>query len=197
MQWYIGVDEAGRGALAGPVSVGAVLLSEDFDWKEAFALVTRRGVPKLRDSKKLSAQQRDTLFDYIAAHGRLRHAHAFVDSATIDQIGIVNATHEAASVAVTSLGISSGRVKVLLDAGLRLSGEWDQESFVRGDENVPVIALASVVAKVCRDRYMDELGSSHARYGFEQHKGYGTLDHRRAIHSHGLIAGIHRTSFVH
>ncbi len=197
VQWYIGVDEAGRGALAGPVCVGAVLLPEDFDWHEVFALVTKRGQPKLRDSKKLSAQQRATLYEYIVAHGRLRHAHALVDSETIDSIGIVNATHEAASVAVSSLGISQGRVKVLLDAGLKLSAAWEQESFIRGDENIPAIALASIIAKVSRDRFMDELAGSHERYGFEQHKGYGTLDHRRAIHSFGQIAGIHRSSFVH
>ena len=137
------------------------------------------------------------LHDFITTHGRLKHAHALVDSRTIDAIGIVNATHEAASVAVSSLGISEGRVKVLLDAGLRLSERWEQESFVRGDERIPVIALASIIAKVSRDRFMDELGTAHEGYGFEQHKGYGTLDHRRAIHSLGILSGIHRTSFVH
>ena len=197
MRWYIGVDEAGRGALAGPVCVGTVLVPEDFDWREAFALITRRGEPRLRDSKKLSAQQREVLHEFITTHGRLKHAHALVDSRTIDAIGIVNATHEAASVAVSMLGISEGRVKVLLDAGLKLSARWDQESFIRGDERIPPIALASIIAKVSRDRHMDELGTTHTGYGFEQHKGYGTLDHRRAIHSHGLIAGIHRASFVH
>jgi len=197
VQWYIGVDEAGRGALAGPVCVGAVLLPEDLDWREAFALVTRRGLPKLRDSKKLSAQQRELLYGYIVEHGRMRHAHALIDSRTIDEIGIVNATHEAAAKAVSSLGISHARVSVLLDAGLRLSEEWTQESFVRGDENIPAIALASIIAKVSRDRFMDELSTSYAGYGFKQHKGYGTLDHRRAISSYGVLQGIHRTSFVH
>lgn len=197
MQWYIGVDEAGRGALAGPVCVGAVLIPEDLDWREVFASVTRRGEPKLRDSKKLSAQQRTVLYDRIVTHGRMKHAHALVDSDTIDEIGIVNATHEAASLAVSSLGISRGRVKVLLDAGLKLASAWEQESFIRGDENIPAIALASIIAKVSRDRYMDDLAESHEGYGFEQHKGYGTLDHRRAIHSYGILSGIHRTSFVH
>jgi ribonuclease HII len=179
------------------VCVGAVLLPQDLDWREAFALVTRRGQPRLRDSKKLSAQQRELIYGYITSHGRMRHAHALIDSRTIDEIGIVNATHEAASIAVAALGISHSRVSVLLDAGLRLSQEWTQESFVRGDENIPAIALASIVAKVSRDRYMEELSTSYAGYGFEQHKGYGTLDHRRAIHSYGVLQGIHRASFVH
>jgi ribonuclease HII len=194
VQWLIGIDEAGRGALAGPVSVGAVLYPDDLDWKEAFALVTKRGKPKLRDSKQLTAQQRDILFDYITTHGRLRHASAFVDAKTIDEIGIVNAANEAASLAIAALDIRPSRVSVLLDAGLRVPEKWSQESFVRGDETIPAIAFASVIAKVTRDRYMEELASAHSTYHFEQHKGYGTLAHRRAIRSSGL-SDLHRASF--
>jgi ribonuclease HII len=194
VQWLIGIDEAGRGALAGPVSVGAVLYPSDLDWKEAFSLVTRRGKPKLRDSKQLTAQQRDILFDYITAHGRLRHAAAFVDAKTIDQIGIVNAANEAATLAIADLGIRPSRVDVLLDAGLRVPAKWSQESFIRGDERIPAIAFASIIAKVTRDRYMEELSAAHSSYHFEQHKGYGTLAHRRAIRSSGL-SDIHRASF--
>ena len=196
MQWLIGVDEAGRGALAGPVCVGAVLYPEDFDWREGFALVTRRGEPKLRDSKKLSAQQRGILYEYIVAHGRLKHAAALVDAATIDSIGIVNAAHEAAAVALSRLGITTTKVRVLLDAGLKAPGAWEQESFVRGDENIPAIALASIIAKVTRDRLMEELSSSYGGYGFEGHKGYGTEEHVRAIKKQGL-ALVHRRSFCH
>ena len=196
MQWLVGIDEAGRGALAGPVSVGAVLYPDTFDWREAFALVTRRGEPKLRDSKKLSPQQRDILYEYIAAHGGLRHAQAFVSAESIDTIGIVNATHEAAAIALNGLTIRPERVKVLLDAGLRVPSKWEQESFVRGDENVPAIAFASIIAKVTRDRHMEDLSESHARYGFASHKGYGTLAHRLAIRKHGLLPCIHRKTFL-
>jgi ribonuclease HII len=194
VQWLIGIDEAGRGALAGPVCVGAVLFPDDLDWKEAFSLVTRRGKPKLRDSKQLTAQQRDILFDYITAHGRLRHAAAFVDAKTIDEIGIVNAANEAATLALSSLDISPSRVSILLDAGLRVPAKWSQESFIRGDERIPAISFASIIAKVTRDRLMEELSTSHSKYHFEQHKGYGTLAHRRAIRSSGL-SDIHRASF--
>jgi ribonuclease HII len=197
VQWYIGVDEAGRGALAGPVSVGAVLYPSDFDWKAAFALVTRRGEPQLKDSKKLSPQQREVLYDHISAHGRLRHAHAFVDAVTIDAIGIANAAREAAARVVAELGVQVPLVNILLDAGLSVGQQWAQESFVRGDETIPAIALASVVAKVSRDRYMDELALTHGAYGFDAHKGYGTLDHRRAIQTFGVLAGIHRMTFTH
>lgn len=194
MQWLIGIDEAGRGALAGPVCVGAVLVPEDFDWREVFALITKRGEPRLRDSKKLSAQQRETLYEYIAAHGRLRHAAALVTAATIDEIGIVNATHEAASTALRGLGVSAGRVRVLLDAGLKVSDEWEQRSFVRGDETIPPISFASIVAKVTRDRYMEDLPEAYAAYAFPQHKGYGTDAHMRAIAASGL-SDLHRRSF--
>lgn len=194
MQYFIGIDEAGRGALAGPVCVGAVLYPEDFDWREAFALITKRGEPKLRDSKKLSAQQRDVLFDYIAEHGRLKHAAAFVGSDVIDAIGIVNAANEAVALAITTLGVSPPKVKILLDAGLRAPGRWLQESFIRGDENVPAISLASIVAKVTRDRHMEDLAPEYAAYGFEKHKGYGTRDHVQAIRKGGLTT-IHRQSF--
>jgi len=194
VKYVVGVDEAGRGALAGPVSVGAVLYPSDFNWRELFALVTRRGTPRLRDSKQLSPQQRDTLYERIIAHGRLKHACAFVDASVIDSIGIVNAAYEAAAHAISLLGISPARVEVVLDAGLKVPSRWKQESFVRGDENIPAIALASIVAKVSRDRLMESLSGSYAAYHFEQHKGYGTLAHRRAI-THAGLSELHRASF--
>ena len=196
MQWLIGVDEAGRGALAGPVCVGAVLYPPDFNWKEVFSLITKRGEPKLRDSKQLSAQQRDILFAHITEHGRLRHASAFVEAEVIDSIGISNAAREAAAVAVQRLGIGPSRVKVLLDAGLSVSSEWEQESFIRGDENIPAIAFASIVAKVTRDTHMEELAETHGGYGFAAHKGYRTLVHRVAIRKHGMLPFIHRKTFL-
>lgn len=196
MQWLIGVDEAGRGALAGPVCVGAVLYPSDFDWREVFALITKRGEPKLRDSKQLSAQQRGILYGAITSHGRLRHASALVDAETIDAIGIANAAREAAAIAVQRLGIGPSRVKVLLDAGLSVSSEWEQEAFVRGDETIPAISFASMIAKVTRDTHMEELAGTHDRYGFEQHKGYGTAAHTLAIRQHGMLPLIHRKSFL-
>lgn len=192
--FVIGIDEAGRGALAGPVSVGAVLMPADFDWREGFALVTKRGKPRVRDSKQLSPQQRDILFEYIASHGQLKHSHAFVEAETIDAIGIVNACFEAAAKAISALGISPSRVDVLLDAGLRVPSRWSQESFVRGDETIPAIAFASIIAKVARDRLMEEMSPTYDTYHFERHKGYGTSEHRRAIARVGLSL-LHRASF--
>lgn len=194
MKYSIGVDEAGRGALAGPVCVGAVLFPEDFDWQSAFALVTRSGAPRLRDSKQLTAQQRSILYEHIVAEGRLRHAAALVDARAIDEIGIVNAANEAAARALEALDIRPARVSVVLDAGLRAPSVWSQESFVRGDETIPAISFASIIAKVTRDRHMEELALTHTRYRFEEHKGYGTLAHRKSIAEHGFCE-LHRTSF--
>jgi ribonuclease HII len=194
MRYLIGIDEAGRGALAGPVCVGAVLYPEEFDWREAFALVTRRGTPALRDSKQLTAQQRDLLYDFIVSHGSLKHAHALVDAKTIDAIGIVNACYEAAAIAVSLIGVSPARVDVVLDAGLKVPAKWSQQSFVRGDETIPAIAFASIIAKVSRDRFMEELALKERRYQFDVHKGYGTSAHRKAIRELGL-SELHRASF--
>jgi ribonuclease HII len=196
VQYEIGIDEAGRGALAGPICVGAVLVPRGFDWQSIFRSITKRGVPRLRDSKQLSAQQREIVFNLIENHGSLRHSFALVSADTIDEIGISNAAREAAAIALGALGISAGRAKVLLDAGLSVSSEWEQESFVRGDENIPAIALASIVAKVSRDRFMDELAESYVQYRFEKHKGYGTAEHYSALHIHG-VSPAHRKSFVH
>ncbi len=194
MRYVIGVDEAGRGALAGPVCVGAVIIPENFEWESAFALVSSRGEPRLRDSKKLSAQQRRILYAYLVEHPRVHHAAAFVDAHTIDEIGIVNAAYEAAALAIGKLGADASVTKVLLDAGLRAPSVWEQSAHIRGDENIPAIAFASIVAKVSRDELMDELAVRYAPYHFEEHKGYGTLVHRTAIRAHGLSA-IHRASF--
>ena len=194
MQYVIGIDEAGRGALAGPVSVGAVLYPNDFHWQDAFELITKRGNPMLRDSKKLSSQQRDILYTFIISHPDLKYAHAFTDAATIDSIGIVPATLRAVDNAIAALDATPGVARVVLDAGLRAPVVWSQESFVRGDENIPAISLASIVAKVTRDRYMEQLGDLYAVYGFSQHKGYGTAIHTAALRKHGL-SDVHRRSF--
>jgi len=194
VRYIIGIDEAGRGALAGPVCVGAVLYPEDFDWQAAFSIVTRRGMVVLKDSKQLSSQQRELLYEFIVQNGRLRHAFALVDARAIDTIGIVNAGHEAAAIALSRLGVSPERAEVLLDAGLRAPSVWTQRSIIRGDETVPAIALASIVAKVTRDRLMEEVAQLYSAYRFEEHKGYGTLAHRQAIARKGLC-DLHRTTF--
>lgn len=195
-RYTIGIDEAGRGALAGPICVGAVLMPEDFDWREVFALITKKGEPRLRDSKQLTAPQRETLYERIVTHGALKHAWAMVEARDIDAYGIASAARAATARAASDLGVVSSEVSVMLDAGLTLPPEWSQESFVKGDETIPVISLASMIAKVARDRHMESLGKTYPGYGFEVHKGYGTSAHMHALRTSGMSPE-HRRTFVH
>ena len=200
MEYVIGVDEAGRGALAGPVAVGAVLLPAHLLWED---------FDGLKDSKKLRAQQREEWFGKISARsplaglGDVSASVSLVSARTIDRDGIVAACRLATRRCLTKIVADtanipiwelSSQMGVLLDKGLSAPSEWQQEQIVKGDETVPAIALASIVAKVTRDRHMEHLAEKYKPYGFEGHKGYGTHEHRKAIKKHGLSEE-HRTTF--
>lgn len=191
MRFVLGVDEAGRGPLAGPVAVGAVAVPEMFD-------VTRE-FPGLRDSKLLSAAKRDELFGLLEdrmARGDVRYAVEFETAEIIDRHGISHAVREALARAVNTLAPDAALVRIKLDGSLKAPPEYAQETIINGDELVPIISLASVAAKVVRDRLMVQLSRMYPDYGFEQHKGYGTSAHYAAIAMLGPCA-IHRRSFLH
>lgn len=176
----VGVDEAGRGPLAGPVSAAAVVLPEDFS------------CPGLDDSKKLSAAKRDRLYDHLTTHAGLRWSVALVHSEEIDSINILRATHRAMQMAVRQLGLEIGHC--LID-GLRLpSFPWPHDGIVKGDGLSLSIAAASIIAKVTRDRWMKDISMEFPQYGFERHQGYGTKAHLEALRIHGPCR-IHRRSF--
>jgi ribonuclease HII len=174
-----GIDEAGRGPLAGPVVAAAVILP---------ATVMLLG---LQDSKRLTARQRETVYTQI-----LRHAVAYglgvVSPAQIDRHNILWATKEAMCQAVQGLG----RVPdlLLIDGTESLSYPLPQWTLVRGDARCASIAAASVVAKVTRDRLMAAYAKCYPCYGFETHKGYPTVEHYRRLRIYGPCA-IHRRSF--
>jgi ribonuclease HII len=188
----LGVDEAGRGPLAGPVAVGAVCVSEGFDVLKEF-----RGVA---DSKKLSEKNRDAIFTLLekrAELGDVRFAVEFESAEKIDQEGIVAAVSSALSRAVRLIAPDASLVTtVQLDGSLYAPDEYRQETIVNGDELVPLISLASVAAKVSRDNIMIELAKAYPQYGFEQHKGYGTKLHYEMLNKFGPCV-IHRQSFIH
>lgn len=192
MQPYlIGIDEAGRGPLAGPVSVGAVVLMPHFD----------RGVlDGIRDSKKLTEEARERWYARLQGlrrEGVLRFAVAYTSAEKIDRLGIVWAVSSALRRALAELAVNPAEARVLLDGGLRAPKEYlEQKTIIRGDASEPVIALASIAAKVRRDRLMKRLASAYPAYGFEIHKGYGTALHREKIEALGLC-DIHRESFCH
>ena len=179
----------GRGPLAGPVALGAVALPANLNewglWEG------------LRDSKKLSEKRREEWYDKVSEDGRLKWAVAASGARIIDTKGIVFAIRDAARRAVEKLELAPEEASLVLDRGIVLPKGWQQEQFTKGDETIPAIALASIMAKVTRDRYMMGLAGEHPPYGFEKHKGYGTAAHMAAIRAHGLVEGIHRRTFIH
>ena len=176
-----GVDEAGRGPLAGDVYAAAVILPENAD------------LPGLNDSKKLSEKKREALYDMI-----LEQAAAYcVATATaeeIDRMNILNATFLAMQRAVDGLSVSPEYV--LIDGNRRPATLRQPCScVVKGDGTSASIAAASILAKVSRDRYMKQIAKQYPEYRFEKHKGYGTKEHYEAIAAHG-ISPVHRKSFL-
>lgn len=188
-KFLIGIDEVGRGPIAGPVAVCALL------WKD------RENDPplKLKDSKKLSPQRRDEWFEKIEEwrdNDQLEYAVSYVSADTIDAIGISNAIKCALVESLARLQVDPEHVHIMLDGGLYAPEEYrHQETIIRGDEQISVIALASIAAKVSRDRLMDDLADQYPEYKFEDHKGYGTKDHYQAVKKHGMTP-YHRRSFL-
>lgn len=189
MQILLGVDEAGRGPLAGPVAVGVVAVQEGFDLLAAF--------PGLNDSKKLSEKKREALYLLLLEEvkkGTVRAKVCFSSEKLIDRKGISHAVRDALARGVRSLAPDANGVRIMLDGSLKAPEEYTQETIIGGDATVPAIMLASVAAKVARDRLMKKLAAEYPQYGFEVHKGYGTKAHQAAIKEYGLCA-IHRKSF--
>lgn len=189
MRYLIGVDEAGRAPLAGPVSVGAVMVPKTFDVLKMF--------PDVKDSKLLSAKKRDEIYEEVVAReraGELDFCVRFADHAYIDTYGITRAVRRATQRSVAALAPSAEGIRILLDGLLYAPSRYEQETIVHGDALVPIISLASVVAKVRRDRLMVRFSKKFPQYGFEAHKGYGTQSHREAIRRFGLCE-IHRISY--
>ena len=175
-----GVDEAGRGPLAGAVCAAAVMLPRGLD------------IPGLNDSKKLTEKKREELYDIICA-GAVCYGVAFAGVEEIERLNILNATFLAMNRAIAQLSVPP---QLALIDGNRDSGiEAPSRCIVKGDALCADIAAASVLAKVTRDRYMTALASEYPQYGFEKHKGYGTKQHYAAIREFGPSPA-HRMSFL-
>lgn len=194
-RYVIGIDEAGRGPLAGPVAVGVVLLKSNFK-QELLLGVT--------DSKKLSAVKRETIFlkaEQLKKDQKLDFVVTLVAAKEIDKKGIVPAITKALESGLRQLSLrhklKPQAVLVKLDGGLKAPETFlNQETIIKGDLKEYSIGLASILAKVTRDKYMEKLAlkSEFAAYGFGVHKGYGTKRHREAIAKIGLSKE-HRQSF--
>lgn len=175
-----GVDEAGRGPLAGPVVAAAVILDE------------LHPIAGLNDSKKLTARRREQLFDEIRAKA-LCFSVAEASVAEIDSLNILQATLLAMRRAVEGLRLKPG--KVLVDGNRLPVLDVVAEAIVQGDALVPAISAASILAKVTRDRWCAQVDADYPQYGFATHKGYGTAEHLQALRQHGACP-LHRSSFA-
>lgn len=175
-----GVDEAGRGPLAGPVFAACVILPKDCI------------IDGINDSKKLSEKKRELLFDEICQKAII-YSIASVDEKKIDEVNILNATHIAMNKAVEGMKIPPDYV--LIDGNSIKNMKTPHETIVKGDQKSISIAAASILAKVSRDRYILKLSEKYPQYGFEKHKGYGTKLHTDAILKYGP-SPIHRKTFL-
>ena len=177
----VGVDEAGRGPLAGPVFAAAVLFAPDFE--DDF----------IDDSKKLTAKKREALFDVIKEKA-LAYGIASVSADDIDKYNIYEATKICMKKAIEQIGIDYDLI--ITDAMPLYVKNKKVIAMIKGDAQCLNVAAASILAKVSRDRYMDELDKQYPEYGFAKHKGYGTKAHIDAINKYGPIDHIHRKTFA-
>ena len=174
-----GIDEAGRGPLAGPVVAAAVIL------------LSKINIPELNDSKKLSPKKREELFPKIQEMS-VAFSVAVIDQEVIDEINILQAARLAMKKAVETLKITPGLL--LIDGNQKIDSNLNQWAIVKGDSRSLSIAAASVLAKVTRDRIMDDYHKLYPQYGFDRHKGYGTKLHRNQIQEYGPCP-VHRKTF--
>lgn len=190
----IGIDEVGRGPLAGPVAVGIFLISKkNKNHKEIKSLFK-----VAQDSKKLTAQKREEIFKKIKKAEKdniLRYVVRYESSKVIDTRGISVAIRLCIEKGLKELKVKPKETKVFLDGGLKAPNEFIfQKTIIKGDQKEKIISLASIVAKVSRDSLMNRLSKKYPKYSFEVHKGYGTKLHRQAIKKYGASPH-HRLSF--
>lgn len=189
-KFLVGIDEAGRGPLAGPVSVGVVIMNKKFDTK------LLKGI---KDSKKLTSELREVWFEKLHAwkkDRKLDYAVALVSAKIIDEKGISFAIRSGIKICLKKVKADCTKCLVLLDGSLKAPEEFKkQRTIIKGDEKEPIISLASIAAKVTRDAHMVKMARKYSHYLFDVHKGYGTKKHLKLIKMHGP-SKIHRLSFL-
>lgn len=215
MKFIVGIDEVGRGALAGPVTVAAVAVPKNLGFRI-------QNLGKLKDSKRLSPKQREAWLEHLKNNPKITYALARVYPRTIERINISRAANTAAlrvfDRLISSSQFPTSNCRVYLDGGLYLgnrrgstrtklvtvrkilhrsqpSQRLSVRTVVRGDEKITAVKIASIVAKVNRDKSMRRLAKKYPQYGFEVHKGYGTKKHFGAIKKYGP-SEVHRLTFL-
>lgn len=189
-KYILGVDEAGRGPLAGPVTVAAVLLPRRFYFPPHLPL---------RDSKKLSEIQRMKWREYVLGRGDIFFEASSVSPKVIDRVNISRAVNRAATRAVGRLiercGVSPSEFKIYTDGLIEIYLDMEFKTVIKGDEKINAIKMASIIAKTTRDGKMKRIHRKYGEYGMDRHKGYGTLEHRMMIKKHGP-SEVHRLTFL-
>ncbi len=187
MKWVVGIDEVGRGPVAGPVAVCAC----------AIPLVQYKVVEwsGLNDSKKMTVKARNEWYKKVLKL-KIKHSVVYKSNIFIDNNGILLAVSSCISEALKNLNLKPKDCKILLDGSLKAPTEYkSQKTIIRGDQKEKIISLASVIAKVSRDRKMEAQHKKHPKYAWAQNKGYGTKEHYKAIKKYGLTS-LHRKTFL-
>lgn len=197
MRTIVGIDEVGRGPLAGPVSVCIV----SCDIKIYKKLKRDRRLPAFgKDSKKLSPEAREKyskILKLLSKKGEISFSISHISNKVIDLKGISFAVREAILAGIKRLKLNPKNCEIRLDGGLKTPKEFkDQKTIIKGDEKEKIIAWASILAKVLRDALMSRAHKKYPKYGFRVHKGYGTKMHREMMKKYGLSA-FHRKTFSH
>jgi ribonuclease HII len=195
MNFIVGIDEVGRGPLAGPVTVCCVLCSAE-NYKNLKKLNT---LPPLgKDSKKLKEESREkysNVLKKLKREGKINFSIQNISNKIIDSKGISFAIKKAIENGLRDLKPNPKTTKVLLDGGLKVGEDFkNQKTIIKGDEKEKIIAWASILAKVSRDSLMCKFSKKYSVYNFEKHKGYGTKYHKKAIKMHGF-SDLHRLTF--
>lgn len=194
-QYVVGTDEVGKGSFAGPVVVGAVVFNRETD----FSILEQNAFSEVNDSKLLSSQKREKLIKIIKKESHLCLIEK-ISVRIINEVGIGKATEKAFRKVLMKIGkkLKKENFFVLVDGfhvrHIKGIGLKNQKAIVKGDRKCFSIAAASIIAKVYRDRLMDNLGKKYPQYLFSKNKGYGTKEHQQAIKKHGL-SEVHRKSF--
>ena len=193
MKWLVGIDEVGRGPLAGPLCVGmcvAPYSKKEIVWKV---------IKNARDSKKLKREEREFWSreaELLRLSGQLFFYTALVSNTEIDEKGMSLAIKKAIRICFSEAQLNPNKSRVVLDGSLYAPDEFqNQETIIRGDDKEPIISLASIIAKVKRDNLMTKYANKFPEYGFEKHMGYGTKEHIKAIQINGPSA-VHRLTFL-
>ena len=189
--YLVGIDEAGRGPLAGPITLAALAFPKKFRLpKTPF---------KIKDSKKMMEKNRNEMYKILKGLKKAEKIHfsvSHIKHSLIDKNGLSWCIKRGIERCLKKLELQPGLARILLDGSLYAPDEYkNQKTIIKGDEKVKIIALASIIAKVYRDRCLCRLAKKYPEYGLEIHKGYGTKSHRKSLKKHGP-SEIHRKSFI-